>query len=193
MKLVCGHGFNDGKYPTKVNSIRLRQYSIWRSVLYRCFNEKHHIKNPSYSLCSVSDNFKNYSYFYEWYSLNNKNQSKLMHLDKDLLIKGNKIYSEDTCLFLPQEINGTIHNKDSCRGKYPIGVYWATRIGKFGSCVRFKGKNQALGYFDNEIDAFNAYKEAKEFRIKQLADIYRSDITDKAYNALMNYTVEITD
>lgn len=193
MKLVYGVGYNDGKYPTKVKGVRLHQYSTWRSVVYRCYSEKHHIRNPSYALCSMSDNFKSYSYFYEWYAENNKNLNQSLHLDKDALIKGNKIYGEDTCLFLPQEINGTIHNKDSCRGEYPIGVYWASKMGKFGSCVRFNGRNKALGYFDNEIDAFNAYKEAKEFRIKFLADKYRDELTDKAYNALMNYTVEITD
>lgn len=193
MKLVCGHGFNDGKYPTKIKSIRTVQYARWRSILYRCYIDAHHIKNPTYKDCTMSDNFKSYSYFYEWYNENNLSRNDEFHVDKDLLVRGNKVYSEDTCLLLPQRINATLNLKNSVRGKYPLGVYWASKMGKFGSCVRFDNRNIALGYFDNEYDAFLAYKEAKEHRIKQLANEYEGLITPKAYDALMNYTVEITD
>ena len=56
-----------------------------------------------------------------------------------------------------------------------------------------KGKREHLGYFNTEIEAFNAYKTAKESFIKEQANKWKGQIDDRAYNALMNYQVEITD
>ena len=50
-----------------------------------------------------------------------------------------------------------------------------------------------MKYFNTELEAFNTYKEAKESFIKEQANDWKSQIDDRAYNALMNYTVEITD
>ena len=43
------------------------------------------------------------------------------------------------------------------------------------------------------IEDFNAYKTAKEIYIKELANKWKGKIDDRAYEALMNYAVEITD
>ena len=56
-----------------------------------------------------------------------------------------------------------------------------------------KGKSEHLGFFNTEIEAFNAYKVAKEAFVKEQANKYKSQIDPRAYEALMNYTVEITD
>lgn len=50
-----------------------------------------------------------------------------------------------------------------------------------------------IGYFDNFNDAFLAYKKAKEAYLKEQAEKWKGKIDERAYNALMNYTVEITD
>ena len=56
-----------------------------------------------------------------------------------------------------------------------------------------KGKPENLGYFKTEIEAFNAYKTAKESFVKEQAEKWKGKIDERAYNALMNYRVEITD
>ena len=56
-----------------------------------------------------------------------------------------------------------------------------------------KGKQEYLGSFATELEAFNAYKTAKESFVKEQADNWKSQIDIRAYNALMNYKVEITD
>ena len=43
------------------------------------------------------------------------------------------------------------------------------------------------------IEDFNAYKQAKEAFVKEQASKWKSKIDERAYNALMNYEVEITD
>ena len=155
-------------------------------------------KNPTYEGCEVSDKFKSYEYFYEWchsqIGFDNDGNGNPFHLDKDLLVKGNKIYSESTCVFLPREINQILVKREASRGEHLIGVYWNKKDKAFIAQVsKSKGKQEHLGSFKTEIEAFNAYKVAKEAFIKEQANKWKSQIDPRAYEALMNYTVEITD
>ena len=116
------------------------------------------------------------------------------HLDKDLLVKGNKVYSENTCVFIPREINSMLIKRAASRGKYLIGVHWCNTNKVFVAQVRKnKGKSEHLGIFKTEIEAFKAYKVAKEAFVKEQANKWKSQIDLRAYEALMNYQVEITD
>lgn len=104
-----------------------------------------------------------------------------------MLVKGNKVYSETTCVFLPQEINTLLIKSTASRGEHLIGVYWHNASKSFVARVaKNKGKQEHLGYFKTEIEAFNAYKKAKESFIKEQAEKFKSQIDDRAYNALMN-------
>ena len=163
-------------------------------MLQRCYSDTSKKRNPTYIGCEVGDNFKSYEYFYEWCHKQIGFGNEGWCLDKDLLIKGNKVYSENTCIFIPSEINLVLTKSTALRGKYLIGVYWHNANKSFVSKVsKNKGKPEHLGYFKTEIEAFNAYKIAKESFIKEQANKWKDKIDDRAYNALMNYTVDITD
>ena len=56
-----------------------------------------------------------------------------------------------------------------------------------------KGGSEYLGLFNTEIEAYNAYKTAKESFIKEQANKWKGKIDERAYEALMKYTVGITD
>lgn len=43
-----------------------------------------------------------------------------------------------------------------------VGVGWYKKLSKWQSRIRIKGKLKHLGYFDNEIEASNAYKTAQK-------------------------------
>ena len=195
---VYGVGVLGAKYPTRVNGVKTKEYVLWTNMLVRCYSDSSKKRRPTYEGCEVSDNFLYYEYFYEWcnkqigfYNQGNENP---FHLDKDLLIKGNKVYNEDSCIFLPQEVNTLLTKCTASRGEYLIGVYWNKTNKAFRAMVRKnKGKQEHLGYFNTEIEAFNAYKVAKEIFIKEQANKWKGKIDDRAYNALMNYKVEITD
>ena len=108
-----------------------------------------------------------------------------------MLVKGNKVYSENTCILLPKEINLALSVKKSQRGQYLIGVQKSDK--KFlARCCIGTGERR-LGYYNTELEAFNAYKQAKENYLKDLANKWKNQIDVKAYTALMNYQVEITD
>ena len=112
-------------------------------------------------------------------------------LDKDILLKGNKIYSPETCCFVPQEINNLFIKRLRGRGKYPIGV--SLNKGKYFSEISCGNTRISLGYFDTPQEAFQAYKTAKEAYIKEVADKWRGQITEQVYEAMYNYKVEIDD
>ena len=194
LESVCGVGVLGAKYPTRVNGRNTNEYMLWRNMLERCYSDKLKKRCPTYEGCKVSDNFKSFEYFYEWCNKQIGFNNKDWHLDKDLLIKGNKVYSESTCVFIPQEVNSLLVKCTASRGEHSIGVSWNKTNNAFIAQVgKSKGKLEYLGSFKTELEAFNAYKQAKESFVKEQANKWKDKIDERAYNALMNYAVEITD
>ena len=183
----------EGKYSSIENGKQNKSYKTWSHMLERCYDDVHRYKFASYEDCYVCDDWLNYQNFAEWYDFNYYEiNDELMCLDKDILVKGNKIYGPNTCVFVPQTINNLFTKNDKNRGELPIGVH------KYYNKYRVmcsNGYNQlvTLGTFDNISDAFNTYKEYKETLIKQIADDYINYIPSNLYEAMYNYTVDIND
>ena len=191
---VFGIGITGTKYPPTINDVQTKEYMLWTGMLQRCYSTTLKKKRTTYEGCEVSDKFKSYEYFYEWCQNQIGFGNEGWHLDKDLLIKGNKVYSENTCVFIPAEINSLLVKSTSLRGKHLIGVSWSNTSKSFIAQVRKnKGKPEYLGLFNTEIEAFNAYKSTKEAFVKEQAKKWKGEIDDRAYNALIKYQVEITD
>ena len=191
---VFGIGVLGAKYQITINGVLTKEYALWNSMLVRCYSDKYQKKQPTYEGCEVSDNFKSFEYFYEWCHRQVGFDVKGFELDKDLLIKGNKVYSEDSCVFIPKEINSLLVKREASRGEHLIGVSWCKKGEAFEARVRKnKGKREHLGYFNTELEAYNAYKEAKESFIKEQAEKWKDEIDIRAYNALMNYEVNVGD
>lgn len=190
---VCGIGYTgQGKYVTSKNKKRTAHYLCWRGMITRCYSEKYHKIQPTYKGCIVTSEWHNFQNFAKWFEENYKPEiMQGWQLDKDILIKGNKIYSPETCCFVPQEINNLFPNKPSKRGKYPVGI---RKVGNVFQTTTSKNSNlHYLGTFNTPEEAFQAYKTAKEQYIKEVADKWRGKITEQVYNALINYKIEITD
>ena len=198
-KTVLGIGFlGQGKYSFYNGTCKTKEYGVWYNMLLRCYNEKYKQKHTTYKDCKVCDEWHNFQNFAKWFNENYYEiENQKMNLDKDILIKGNKIYSPETCIFVPQRINKLFTKKDCCRGKYPLGVEKYNSTNKFIATCRILIENKAiykkLGIFNTPIEAFNTYKEFKEKYIKQVADEYKDKIPDKLYKAMYNWKVEITD
>ena len=191
---VYGVGVLGTKYPSTISGVITKEYDLWHSMLQRCYSDTYKKKRPTYEGCEVSDNFKSYEYFYEWCNKQIGFSNQGWHLDKDLLTKGNKVYSEYSCVFIPQEINKVLVKRTALRGEHLIGVYWCKRGKAFKAQVnKSKGKREYLGYFNTELEAFKAYKTAKENFIKEQANVWKSQIDERAYLALINYEVHIDD
>lgn len=194
---VYGVGVIGDEICTK-NGRKTKEYKLWSSMLQRCYDSALKQKYPSYQNCTTSESFNYLLNFKEWcvdqVGFNSKdNNDKEFALDKDILIKGNKIYSEDTCCFVPYEINNLLSSNRKLRGDTPIGVCFHTRDNKYQACLNTGTSRVSLGYFPSVTEAFLAYKEAKEAYIKEVANKWKDQIDPRVYEALINYQVEITD
>lgn len=196
---VFGVGYlGEGKYKTKENGKVTRVYSTWHNMLQRCYDEKFHKKQPTYIDCKVCEWFYNFQAFGDWDSENYYEiEGEKMCLDKDILIKHNKIYSPENCIYVPQTINSLFTKRQDDRGESVIGT---TQFkGKYAvQCHLFnpetgKSKKETLGYYNTELEAFEIYKYYKEKNIKTVADYFKSQIPQNLYNALYDYKVEIDD
>ena len=194
-KLVCGVGFNDKTRPTFVDGKIVKEYTLWQDMLKRCFSEEYQTHKPTYKGCNVSDNFLNYSYFYDWCQgqigfgkVDEKGRSWC--LDKDLLFVDNKTYSETACVFVPNEINSFFIDRGNDRGEYPLGVYFHKASGKYVARCWVNGKRQYLGLYNTHEEAFAAYKPFKEALCKQLALKWQTEIDSRLFNAMMNWSVK---
>lgn len=167
-------------------------YNKWRNMIARVYSEKEQEKHPTYKDVTVCEEWYNFQNFAKWF-YNNYNPETMQgwHLDKDILVKGNKVYSPETCCFVPVEINGLFIKSNVKRGKYPIGVILHAK--KYQANLSKNKKQIFLGTFDTPEEAFQAYKIAKETYIKEVADKWKDKISDKVYQALISYQVEITD
>lgn len=197
-KLLRGIGVKGAERPSYDGKKMLREYEAWSGMLRRCTKECSD-KYPTYMGTTCSDSFKYYPFFYDWCQTqvgfkNTDDNGYGWQLDKDLLFKGNKHYSEDTCVFVPQRINTLLIKCNNSRGDLPIGVSFDKEKLKFmAACSDGKGKTKKIGRYLSINAAFQAYKSFKEALIKEVANEYRTQLDPRAYEALMNYEVEVTD
>lgn len=183
-----GVGINDYGLSTR----KLLSYIKWTNMLQRCYCEEWKAKHKTYAECTVCDEWKLFSNFKKWFD---ENYVEGYELDKDIIIKNNKIYSPDTCCFVPQEINSLLTRRANARGQYPIGVTKQKNSRRFLATLNTRNGRIHLGRFDTSQEAFYAYKTAKEKHIKDVAQEYfnKGLIAENVYQALLNYEIEITD
>ena len=135
-RLVYGVGINDLDGPVYINRKSLKFYAVWHSMLCRCYSDKFQARSPTYRGCSVCDEWLLLSNFKVWFDANYRTS---MELDKDALVKGNKIYCPEACRFVPSYINNLLCDSGAARGDLPIGVNAMkpnSRTGKINTTYR---------------------------------------------------------
>ena len=188
----------EGKYKMSENGKHKKEYIIWRDMLKRCYDPKNQERYPTYKGCKVEDFFLDFQHMCEWLENNYYEvPGETMCLDKDILCKGNKVYSRETCIFVPERINLLFVKSNNSRGKNPIGVHEMSSGNYRADCNKKNGKKIYLGTYKTKEDAFRVYKEYKEKVIKEVIDSYERIIPEPHYSrlreAMYNYKVEIDD
>ena len=188
----------EGKYKGKENGETHKYYVIWVSMLQRCYDPKYQERYPTYNRCKVEDFFLNFQHMCEWLDENYYEvPGEKMHLDKDILCKGNKVYSRETCIFVPERINLLFVKRDNNRGDNPIGVEDLPSGNYRVRCSNGFGKQIDLGVYPTKEEGFKVYREYKEKVIKETIGSYEGKIPEPYYTrlktAMYNYEVEITD
>lgn len=186
--IMCGVGYHGSEDIDCTSESYLR----WHDMMHRCYNNKFHERQSQYKECSVCEEWLNYSNFKMWYEKNKYGEGQL-DLDKDILFKNNKIYDPAHVVLVPHEINTLFIAGNKHRGDLPIGVHFDASKNKYRATVSFIGKSIKLGTFNDPEEAFERYKVYKEDLIQDMAEQYKGQIPDKAYRAMLNWKVEITD
>ena len=176
-----GEGKYDGNECKRVHA--------WISMLQRCYDPYFLNKYPTYRDCIVCEEWHNFQNFAKWYDENYYEiGEEIMSLDKDILVKGNKIYSPETCVFVSQRINTLIIKGDDIKTTY----HKDGRNKIYSATIRIEGKRFSKGFFTlKEAKLF--YKQFKENYIKRVADEYKNLIPEKLYEAMYEFKIEIND
>ena len=172
-------------------------YKFWVRMFRRVFDEKQGY-NKAYKdvvICKGWLNFQNFARWCEEQKYLNAVDDKGKHyqLDKGILVKGNRIYSPETCCFVPQKVNALLISVKASRGKFPIGVTYCKRDKVYKAILSRNGSVITLGQSKDVEKSFQLYKRAKENYIEEVAEYWKGRIDEKVYQALLNYEVEITD
>lgn len=179
-KLVFGIGINDADYTVrkiielpKVNGVRRKKviwecpyYIKWCGMLKRCYSVKFLEKNLTYKNCTVCNEWHLFSNFKSWMETQDWENK---HLDKDLLVCSNKVYSPKTCCFVTREINQFLTKSNNSRGSYPLGVSYmvkqkdrpSVRAKPFISMISKGGVSNFLGYYETPEQAHREWQKAK--------------------------------
>ena len=187
---VCLHGINDLEFSAqpKIDNKQLQHpgYISWRNMLNRS-HDYDLDKHPSYENVVCSDEWINASNYLLWFK--NSNRSSInTDLDKDLLVSENLVYSKETCLFVPKEINSFLTSANSLRGDQPLGV--DLRPEGYRSRIHNGKTSKHLGYFKSPEEAHKAWQYAKLERAKELQlkypDIPMSRVVFKLQDGINN-------
>jgi len=189
---------------------------LLRSIIDRC------CKNGTYADVCWSEKFSDIDYFRVWCNnqigYKNRDAANIVwHIEKDLLSEyDSRIYSENTCVFLPQEINLTIGRRgssvDNC---LPTGVAFRNKPHTFCSpsknvvekyilrgqvesgdakhysaCINIMGVSHHLGEFYTKECAGEAYRYAKRTYLTEIAEKWKDEIDPRAYQALLNFDLD---
>ena len=176
-----------------------KEYRTWYQMLRRCFNIQYKEEKPTYKNAVCCEEWLSYENFCIWLQSQENYEIwktlKWSAIDKDILIKGNKIYSPENCLLVAVYVNNLFVKHDALRGNYPIGVHKLDN--KYvASCTNsIENRHVVIGLYNSIEEAFKAYKEYKENLIKEIANIeYKNrTITKKCRDAMYSYKVEIND
>jgi len=181
----------DDKFLKRLGKVLTLEGVYHHNMITRATNENYRVKFPTYKDVTVSENFKDFQFFANW--CNNQVGFGIngFVLEKDLLVPNNKVYSEDTCVFVPDVINSFLTFNKIRQNGLPVGVSWSSTEDCYKSyCAQLNGKNKTLGRFTNPKDAFAAYCKFKEAMAQKLVETYFGQIDARAIEALSSFKVE---
>lgn len=184
---IFGVGFvGVGEYNTATDS--RKTYKIWYGILERCYCEKSLSKYPTYLGCYVAKEWHNFQNFAEWYTTH-EYFGLGYHIDKDILLQGNKVYCPEYCCLVPSAINQVVPKNFLSTEGLATG-FSKTKTGRFRVVLPIQGKNISVGMFDSEQEALEAYRLAKRFSMISMAKEYKSQISEEVYFKLVNWNLD---
>ena len=171
----------------QVDGKKSKEYVLWQSMMQRCYSSVRHDASPNYIGCSVSDYFKNFGNFYDWCQSQAGFKLDGWALDKDLLFKGNTMYGEDNCVFLPSHINTFLIKPPKPNKTGYIGVGYVEKDRRYKAAISKDAKVRFSKYFITPEEASDEYAKMKKQHAVELANKYKDNLDARAYHALINF------
>ena len=190
-KLVLGVGINDMLGAEKTKEF-IKQRQMWFGVLQRCFSIKLLERRPTYKNCKVSESWLWLSNFIkDIKSIENyeKSLNEGWQLDKDLLSNEGKLYSKDTCCFIPRSLNLVLSSYPKKLNGLPKGVK-LSKGGRYFAILQKEGNQIFLGSYDSVEEASRVYNIAKKEHLLNIADSIKDIVPENVYKALVNFNLE---
>lgn len=190
-KLVLGVGINDMLGAEKTKEF-IKQRQMWFGILQRCFSIKLLERRPTYENCKVSESWLWLSNFIkDIKSIENyeKSLNEGWQLDKDLLSNEGKLYSKDTCCFIPRSLNLVLSSYPKKLNGLPKGVK-LSKGGRYFAILQKEGNQIFLGSYDSVEEASRVYNIAKKEHLLNIADSIKDIVPENVYKALVNFNLE---
>lgn len=169
-----------------------KSYRIYNHMMCRCNVGGHYQRNqPTYIGCTVSDQFKDYQWFADWYT-SQIGYEDSSDLDKDIVLKGNKVYCPELCVLVPSQLNKFLTDTRARRGAYPQGVSAFKQTGKFQSRISIDAHQYYIGVYNTPDEAHEAYASAKEAEARRWAKRLKDgefNVDPRVIVAMENWTL----
>lgn len=168
-----------------------KKYMLLGNIKTRCYKENYQKKNPTYQGCYVCREWlKDSKTFYQWvdenYYIIDKLSRRCIHIDKDILVPGNLVYSPETCLFVPAEMNTFVATLRKTDSPLPPGVHQREE-GKYIPYTSICGKKRFFGTYPTAEEAFEIYKSFKAEECSRIADKYRDFVPEKVTEGFIQW------
>lgn len=159
---------------------------LWKSVVARTNKDGTHRKSrPTYENCR--NLFETYNTFVDWCNMqygymHKEDSGRYWSLDKDLLVPGNKDYSPETCLFMPNKVNSIFSGKKKDNG-LPLGV---SKLQHDRPGFKYKcgsGSTEIWGKHPTPQGAHMGWQAAK---IAELETLLKEDVLGKQIHELLS-------
>lgn len=158
---ICGVGYKGvGPYVPSVGRNTTKCWHVWRNMISRCYDEN----NKSYQSygavgVTVCEDWHNFQNFAEWYYENFKEG---WEIDKDIF--GGDIYSPESCVMIPKELNNffkrkTLQAEDN-------GIHFDKAKNSYVAQITHQQNHTHLGRFKIKEDAINAFRKEKQKLMK---------------------------
>ena len=187
---VFGVGTNDATYAIERSGpdgkrLPCPYYVAWKDMLKRAYSPAYRARQPTYIGVTVCEEWHSFMAFRAWMETQ---EWEGKQLDKDIIAPGNKVYSPDTCVFVPQALNSLLTDHAAARGKWPIGVCWNKQTRNFRAQITIAGRKKYLGLFTCPHEAHMAWRKAKVRIVRGAA---REQDDPRVYAGLMRHAARI--
>lgn len=184
---------NDSNYVVKPQKNLVRDYCPfyvkWTAMKRRVCAVEYKTKHPTYEQATCCEEWLRFSKFKSWME---KQSWEGMELDKDIIVPGNKLYSPETCCFIPQKLNFLFRDfsRNVANFGAPMGVTYATDTPESINKKRWKAQVSSvnkpqtyLGVFDTKGQAHKVWQAAK-------ADALDEAVQWWAFDPCVNHTFQ---